>query len=59
MTEIKLLEDLNKLVINIPLEGKKIQDITLYLDLKMRNIEEKYDELYNIILKLKNENDKL
>ena len=59
LSEIKLLEESNKLIISIPLEGKKITDITLYLDLKIRTIDEKYDELYNIILKLKNENDKL
>ena len=59
LSEIKLLEESYKLIIKIPLEGKKITDITLNLDLKIRNIDEKYDELYNIILKLKNENDEL
>ena len=59
MSEIKLLEESNKLIINIPLESLKVKDIILYLDLKMRTSEEKYNELYNIILKLKNENDKL
>ena len=59
LSEIKLLEESYKLIINIPLEGKKITDVTLNLDLKIRNIDEKYDELYNIILKLKNENDEL
>ena len=57
LSEIKLLEELNKLIINIPLEGKKIKDIILYLDLKIRTTDEKYNELYDIILKLKNEND--
>ena len=59
LSEIKLLEESNKLIIKIPLEGKKIKDIFLYLDLKMRTTEEKYNELYNIILKLKTENDEL
>ena len=59
LSEIKLLEESNKLIINIPLEGKKIKDIVLNLDLKMKSIDEKYNELCNIILQLKNENVKL
>ena len=59
ISEIKSLEETNKLIINIPLEGIKIKDIILYLNLKNKTTEEKYDELYSVIIKLKNENDKL
>ena len=59
LSQIKLIEETNKLIINIPLESIKIKDIILELDLKMKTTDEKYDELYNIIIKLKNENNNL
>lgn len=57
LSEIKLIEESSKLIINIPLETKKIKDIILFLELKTKSPEEKYDELYNAILQLKKEND--
>ena len=47
-SEIKIIEETNKILINIPLEGKIIKDIILSLDLKVKSTEEKYDELYNL-----------
>ena len=55
LSEIKIREETNKILINIPLEGVKIKDIILSLDLKIKSTEEKYNQLYNIILKLKDE----
>ncbi len=59
LSQIKLLEETNKLIINIPLEGAKINKIILNLDSKIKTTDEKYDELYNIIIKLKKENNNL
>lgn len=59
LSDIKLLEETNKLIIDIPLESPIIKDIILEIKQKNQTIEEKYDELYNMIYKLKNENNNL
>ena len=55
----KIFEDSYKITINLPLEGIKIKDIILVLDKKVKNTEEKFEELYNIISLLKTENNNL
>ena len=57
--EIKKLEETNTLIINLPLEGIKIKDIILVLNKKIKNNEEKFEEIYNLITNLKTENKEL
>ena len=57
--EIKIFEDTNRIIINLPLEGIKIKDIILVLDKKIKKNEEKFEELYNLISILKTENNDL
>ena len=59
ISEIKLIEDKNKLIINIPLESEILKHIIFEINIKNKTIQEKYDELYNMIIKLKNENNNL
>ena len=57
--EIKIFEDTNQITINLPLEGIKIKEIILVLDKKVKNTEENFEELYNLISILKTENNSL
>ena len=59
ISQIKLIEEQNKLIISIPLESDFLKHIILEINIKNKTIQEKYDELYNMIIKLKNENDNL
>ena len=59
ISEIKLIEDKNKLIINIPLESEILKHIIFEINIKNKTIQEKYSELYNMIIKLKNENNNL
>ena len=54
MEEVKIKEDKNVLVLNIPIGGFKIKEILLKLYEK-----EQINELYNIIYNLKKENNDL
>ncbi len=57
--EVKLIEEKGKIIINIPIGGKKMKPILLNLKEKEKNEKQQINELYNIIYNLKKENDDL
>ena len=59
LKEIKINEEKNKIILTIPIGGRKIKDILLILNEKERDEKQQINELFNIISILKKENNEL
>jgi len=59
LEEVKVKEDKNVLILNIPIGGFKIKEILLNLYEKEKDEKEQINELYNIVYNLKQENNDL
>ena len=57
--EIRLIENINNLIISVPLPTSKIKEITFQLNEDKKTEQDEINNLNRIILELKNENTQL